>query len=93
LGNIPPNRFIPLAEETGLIGTLGHWALKEACKQMNQWREAGIEVPTVAVNMSPINFQNLHLPGLIADVLSYSALIPSSLTLELTKRTVLDTTG
>ncbi|MVW78360.1 EAL domain-containing protein [Bordetella sp. 02P26C-1] len=90
LGDISPERFIPLAEETGLIGILGHWAMKTACAQMRQWREAGLEVPTVAVNMSPLNFHNLHLPALVADTLSLNALPPSSLTLELTESLLLE---
>lgn len=90
LGNISPARFIPLAEECGLISMLGQWALKEACRQLKRWRENGLTVPSVAVNMSPLNFHNLELPDMIAATLVHNDLEPSDLTLELTESILLD---
>src|SRR5690606_40396163 len=52
LGTIPPDRFIPLAEECGLIGPLSRWVLEQACGQLAQWRREGLAVPAVAVNLS-----------------------------------------
>lgn len=90
-GDISPVRFIPLAEECGLIMDLGHWALGEACRQLAQWRSQGWEVPCVAVNLSPSNFHHFDLPAVIADILQRNALAPTDLTLELTESILLDT--
>lgn len=90
LGNISPIRFILLAEECGLIGQLGQWALKEACRQLRTWRDNGLNVPTVSVNMSPSNFHNLDLPRKIRETLQRHELSASDLTLELTESILLD---
>ncbi|WEE76394.1 EAL domain-containing protein [Comamonas testosteroni] len=91
LGEISPARFIPLAEECGLIADLGSWALEEACRQLSQWRAKGMEVPAVSVNLSPSSFHNLDLPRMIADTLDRNDLVPQDLTLELTESILLDT--
>lgn len=91
LGNISPARFIPLAEECDLMQILGRWALKEACRQLGQWRARGLAVPSVAVNLSPSNFHSLDLPDLLAETLEHNALQPSDLMLELTEDILLDT--
>lgn len=90
LGDISPVRFIPLAEECGLIDKLGQWVLAEACSQLKQWRDKGLDVPSVSVNMSPLNFHYLDLPARIAEVLDKNGLTPASLTLELTESILLD---
>ena len=84
-GFIPPDRFIPIAEENGLIIPIGTWVLAEACRQAAQWRAQGLDIPVVAVNVSSIQ---LHDPGLEATVvqaLRSSGLPPSALELELTE--------
>ena len=91
LGEVSPARFIPLAEECGLIADLGRWALGEACRQLAQWRAQGVAVPAVSVNLSPSSFHNLDLPRMIADTLDRNALAPQDLTLELTESILLDT--
>jgi EAL domain-containing protein (putative c-di-GMP-specific phosphodiesterase class I) len=91
LGPIPPTRFIPLAEECGLIAELGRWALREACRQLAAWRAQGLKVPAVAVNRSPTAFHNLELPNIIASALEHHALQASDLTLEITESVLLDT--
>ncbi|QPF72063.1 EAL domain-containing protein [Roseateles sp. DAIF2] len=91
LGEIPPSRFIPLAEECGLVADLGRWALREACRQLADWRARGLAVPAVSVNLSPTSFHNLDLPRMIADTLERNALAPQDLTLELTESVLLDT--
>lgn len=91
LGEISPVRFIPLAEECGLIADLGQWALREACSQLAQWRAKGLPIPAVAVNLSPTSFHNLDLPRTIADTLQSHSLTPQDLTLELTENILLDT--
>lgn len=91
LGPISPARFIPLAEECGLMDTLSNWVLAQACSQLAQWRAKGLVVPSVAVNLSPSNFHNLDLPSLVAQMLERNALQPSDLMLELTENILLDT--
>ena len=91
LGEISPVRFIPLAEECGLVADLGHWALREACGQLSAWRAQGLAVPAVSVNLSTSSFHNLDLPRMIADMLEVNALQPQDLTLELTESVLLDT--
>ena len=91
LGPIPPVRFIPLAEECGLVADLGRWALREACRQLADWRSQGLPVPAVSVNLSPTSFHNLDLPRMIAATLNEHALAPRDLTLELTESVLLDT--
>ncbi|MCW2479366.1 EAL domain-containing protein [Candidatus Symbiopectobacterium sp. NZEC135] len=91
LGSIPPTRFIPLAEDCGLIADLGRWALREACCQLAAWRDEGLPVPSVSVNLSPTSFHNLDLPRMIASTLASHALSPEHLTLELTESVLLDT--
>jgi predicted signal transduction protein with EAL and GGDEF domain len=90
LGDIPPVRFIALAEECGLIVELGHWAVQEACRQLAAWRAAGLHVPTISVNLSPTSFHNLDLPNFLATTLQANALQPEDLTLELTENMLLD---
>lgn len=80
-GNISPALFIPIAEETNLIGELGEWALQKACEQAATWPGK----LRVAVNVSPIQFANDLLPKLIEGALSASGLSPDRLELEITE--------
>lgn len=91
LGEIAPSKFIPLAEECGLIVELGRWAVDTACQQLTQWRAKGMDVPAVAVNLSPTNFHNLDLPNMIMDTLQRHSLCAKDLTVELTESILLDT--
>lgn len=90
LGNVPPVRFIALAEECGLIGEIGQWALQDACRQLACWRRDGLQVPAVAVNLSPTNFHDVDLPAQIARILQREALAASDLTVEITEEVLLD---
>ena len=90
-GFVSPADFIPLAEECGLIGELTQWALKSACKQMSIWREKGVVVPMVSVNLSPLNFRNRNLCDTILAELKANNLSTSDITLELTEGVFLDT--
>jgi len=85
LGDVSPERFICLAEEIGEIEAISRWSLREACRQLAQWRQAGVEVPAMSVNLSPLIFQNAWLPDYIAGELAESGLTGSSLTLEITE--------
>lgn len=84
-GLIPPGQFIPLAEETGLIVPLGEWILRTACKQVAQWRDAGLPPMRVAVNLSARQFKDHELPTLIFCILRDLLLDPQYLELELTE--------
>lgn len=92
-GDISPARFVPLAEECGLIGDLGDWAVHEACSQLAVWRAKGLRVPSVSVNLSATNFHNLNLPRLIEATLAEFGLAAADLMLEITEGVVLDATA
>ncbi|HYC41918.1 MAG TPA: EAL domain-containing protein [Noviherbaspirillum sp.] len=83
-GMVSPGIFIPVAEETGLILDLGTWVLEEACRQIRQWRDAGVDVPPVAVNLSSRQFDG-HLPDRIQEVLERHGITPDRIKLEITE--------
>ena len=84
-GLIPPDRFIPLAEETGLILSIGEWVLRTACAQLRQWHARGHAGLTMAVNLSARQFRQGDVPALVRDVLASSGLEAEYLELELTE--------
>ncbi len=90
MGDIPPLRFVLVAEECGLIDELGRWALTRACRQLADWRQRGIAVPRIAVNLSPISFRNPGLPRMVTSLLATHGLHPDDLVLEMTEGVMLD---
>ncbi|SDS98328.1 diguanylate cyclase (GGDEF) domain-containing protein [Friedmanniella luteola] len=89
-GLVPPDQFIPLAEETGLINVLGRWVLEEACRQGRLWQLAlGDPTLQVAVNVSARQFQQVDLVEQVATVLRTTGLPPASLLLEITETAVM----
>lgn len=88
LGNIPPARFIPVAEETGVIVAIGHWVLTEAVRQCARWHAQGRHL-SVAVNVSALQFQQTDFVEGVAEVLRAAALPPEKLELELTESILL----
>lgn len=89
LGLVPPDRFIPLAEETGLIIPIGEWVLKTACMDNKHWQAVGHPPMAVAVNLSPRQFWDPSLPKTIARVLYESGLESNYLELEITEGMVM----
>jgi diguanylate cyclase (GGDEF)-like protein/PAS domain S-box-containing protein len=91
-GLIPPDDFIRIAEETGIIRDVGLWVLGEACLQMRQWREQFPDKPwlDVAVNVSPVQLRDPALVSQVAEILSETGLDPSALQIEITESTLLE---
>ena len=89
LGAVPPNDFIPVAEETGAIVPIGAWVLREACRQAAEWRERGIGPIHVAVNLSARQFADPRLHESILDALEDAGLPGEFLELELTESMVM----
>ncbi|MCC7368901.1 MAG: EAL domain-containing protein [Chloroflexi bacterium] len=87
-GLIPPDRFIPLAEESGLIVPLGAWVLRRAVEQMALWQRDGVAPDRICVNISARQIQYGDLPSLVAALLAESGIDPASLELELTESVV-----
>lgn len=85
-GLIPPDKFIGLAEDTGLIKALGTWILRQACRDAVTWRK-GVKV---AVNLSPVQFRNNNLVDAVTGALSESGLPPDQLELEVTESVLLE---
>ncbi len=85
LGMVEPGRFIPVAEESGLIVPIGQWVLNEACRQAMAWQQAGLPPLTMAVNFSAVQFKRGDVEQSIAQALQSSGLPPALLELELTE--------
>ena len=83
-GLVAPGVFIPVAEESGLILDLGAWVLEQACRQISAWRDAGLAMPPIAVNLSARQF-DVGLPGRIAAVMERHGVQPDQINLEITE--------
>lgn len=89
-GWIPPDRFIPVAEESGLIGALDAWVMAQACTQLAAWRQRGVAVKSVSVNVSPLRFHHESVAGELRALLARCSLSAGDVTLEVTERLMLD---
>jgi diguanylate cyclase (GGDEF)-like protein/PAS domain S-box-containing protein len=85
MGMVSPGRFIPVAEESDLIVTLGGWILEEACRQTQVLIDEGFAVGHVAVNLSPRQFRDADLIGKVGEILARTGLDPQRLELEITE--------
>jgi len=85
LGSVPPAQFIPVAEDSGLIIPIGEWVLREACRQTEAWRQAGLPPLIVAVNMSPLQFKRSDPVALVSQILAETGLPAWCLELEITE--------
>ena len=84
-GLVLPSRFIPIAEETGLIVEIGGWVLRETCRQGRQWLDEGLPPLTIAVKVSPNQFRRSDICVLVATVLSDTGFPANQLALEITE--------
>lgn len=84
-GLISPGVFIPIAEQSQLIGPIGDWALRRACQHLRDWRDAGLEPVRVAVNVSVVQFQMGDFASRVRTVLEQSGVEPEELALEVTE--------
>ena len=91
-GLLPPDLFIDIAEETGLIVPLGEWVLREACNQVVRWQEEGLRAVPVAVNLSPAQFNLEDLLARVASILNTTGMDANYLALEVTESTVMRST-
>lgn len=90
LGRIPPNKFIPIAEETGLIIPIGEWVLREACKQNKKWQDLGYPPVAVSVNVSVRQLEQTEMLHTVIEVLNETKLDPKWLELEVTESVFAD---
>jgi diguanylate cyclase (GGDEF)-like protein len=87
-GVVQPDDFVPLLEETGMIGEVGGWVLREACRQGARWHEAGYAIG-MAVNVSARQLDAEEFVGVVREALRASGLEPAALTLEITETTIM----
>ncbi len=85
LGHVPPDEFIPVAEESGLIIAIGEWVMRTACQQVKDWRDRNVALPRIAVNVSIRQFAQHNFASLVAQVLAETGLEPQTLELEITE--------
>ena len=86
---IPPGTFIGIAEDSGLIVRLGEWVIREACRQVREWQQAGLSPAPVSVNVSAVQFRRQDLPGLIGSTLRELGLDPGLLKVEITETSLM----
>ncbi|MGM3189163.1 putative bifunctional diguanylate cyclase/phosphodiesterase [Musicola paradisiaca] len=84
-GLLLPDKFLPMAEKTGLIIAIGEWVINEACRQLQVWHQQGQVHWTVAINISPVQFDQHNLVSVISDALAKYQIPPYMLTLEITE--------
>src|ERR1022692_1306193 len=89
LGLVPPDKFIRIAENSGLIMPIGEWVLRTACSQARKWQDEGLPVVSVAVNVSAVQFRQEGFCELVRKVLRETGLVPQYLELELTESLLL----
>ncbi|EGT3571410.1 oxygen-sensing cyclic-di-GMP phosphodiesterase [Citrobacter amalonaticus] len=89
-GHVPPNRFIPLAEETGEIENIGRWVVREACRQLAEWHALSLTIPTLSVNLSALHFRSNQLPDQVSEAMVEFAIPGDQLTVEITESMMME---
>ena len=92
-GMIQPNDFVSVVEDCGLIVALGEWMINSVCKQVKLWHDAGLEKQNVSINLSPRQFKEQDLVTLFTQALAENGIEGSSLSVEVTERTLIDNIG
>ena len=92
-GMIHPVDFVSVVEECGLIVALGEWLIFSVCKQLKVWRDAGLENQNVSINLSPRQFKEQDLVALFTQAMDENGIDGSSLSVEITERTLIDNIG
>ncbi|MGX6444972.1 putative bifunctional diguanylate cyclase/phosphodiesterase, partial [Neobacillus sp. K501] len=90
LGRVAPDKFIPIAEETGMIVPIGEWVLRTACQQFKNWQENGLHLSTISVNISFRQFYQPNLVSMIEQIVKETEIDPQSLTIEITESMTMD---
>ena len=90
LGTVPPDCFVAIAEESGLITELDTWVLEQACSQLAAWRAVGVDIPNISVNVCAADCKRADFADFVARTLQAHGLRPSDLTLEMTERVMFD---
>ncbi|PAU76135.1 putative bifunctional diguanylate cyclase/phosphodiesterase [Halomonas salipaludis] len=91
LGNVSPGKFIPIAEERGMIVALGHWVIEEACRQLAEWHHKGQDMPgQLAINIAAAQFEEDDLVTHLLNSCSHFDIPPSKLSLEITESGIMD---
>jgi diguanylate cyclase (GGDEF)-like protein len=90
LGMVSPAEFIPIAEDCGLILSIGEWVLRSAVRQLKEWMDGGLSPMTMAVNLSAVQFRHPSLPETVTRILNEVQLGPQYLELELTESVAMD---
>lgn len=89
MGRLSPAEFIPVAERSGLIGAVGDWVLHRVCRQIADWRSAGVPVVRIGVNVAPAQLQRCDLAGHVQSILLENGVDPSLLGIEITESTAM----
>ncbi|WP_099353615.1 sensor domain-containing protein [Fredinandcohnia onubensis] len=90
LGFVSPAEFIPIAEDTGLILSIGEWLIHTVCQKLKRWKESGYGTVSVGINLSPKQFQQPELVNMIQRNIEENQIYPGSLEIELTEGAMLD---
>ena len=85
LGNVAPNKFIPLAEKTGYIIYIGEWVLRQVCKQIKSWDQAGYRILPVAINVSVKQLEQLDFSKRVMEIVKEYGVKPTRIELEITE--------
>jgi EAL domain-containing protein (putative c-di-GMP-specific phosphodiesterase class I) len=89
-GLVGPTEFIPLAEETGLIVPLGEWVMRATCRQIRVWRDAGLRVPRISINVAGQQFRGGALTAMVTTMLAESGIPAQQIGLELTESEMME---
>ncbi len=89
LGDMPPSKFIPIAEDTGLIIPIGEWVIQEACRQAGAWQEQGVPVMNLSINLSARQFHKQTIVETISGILRETGFDPQHLELEITESVIM----